>query len=296
MRLCVIFNPASARGRAARQLAGLRRALADADFRATARPGHAEELARAAAEEGFDAVAAAGGDGTAHEVAAGLLRAARPSVAFALLPIGSANDYAHALGLNLAAAVDAVRRGTSRRVDVGLARLAGRDLFFINTLGLGFSGAVTVESRSVRRLRGLMLYGLALTRALARHFDSPPMEITLDGQSRAGPTLSLTLALGRREGNFVVAPDAVLDDGLFDYLDVGAVSRWQVLRQLPRLARGTPLTEDVPGIRTGRCREARVCSSSALTVHLDGEIACLPADCVSEVEARVLPGTLRVLA
>ncbi len=75
---CVIYNPTSGRGRSARRLTGLRQAWADrASFWPTTAPGQAEELALRAAHEGFATVVAAGGDGTVHEVANGLLRSER---------------------------------------------------------------------------------------------------------------------------------------------------------------------------------------------------------------------------
>ncbi len=98
MTSCIIFNPSAARGRARRKLEDLRRLLGpDVDFRPTQHPGHAEELALEAARAGFATVAAAGGDGTVHEVANGLLRADRPDITFAVIPLGSANDYAFTL-------------------------------------------------------------------------------------------------------------------------------------------------------------------------------------------------------
>ncbi|MEM9703945.1 MAG: diacylglycerol kinase family protein, partial [Planctomycetota bacterium] len=102
MRICVIFNPAAGRRRAKRRLAGfLKRWEGRVTLRPTERAGHAAELAANAVAEGFDLVAAAGGDGTVHEVASGLLTAAegagRPAPSFAVVPIGSANDYAYSL-------------------------------------------------------------------------------------------------------------------------------------------------------------------------------------------------------
>src|SRR5262245_54024018 len=98
--VCVIFNPSAGRGQARRHLDRLRRALGTrGEFRPTRSPGHAEELARQAALDGFPFVAAAGGDGTVHEVVNGLLQADRPEAVLAVLPIGSANDYADSLGL-----------------------------------------------------------------------------------------------------------------------------------------------------------------------------------------------------
>src|SRR5436309_15138862 len=99
--VCVIYNPLAGRGRGQGRLRRLRRALGGrAEFRPTAGAGQAEELALQAAQQGFSIVAAAGGDGTVHEVANGLLRAGRPEVTLAVIPVGSANDYAYSLGLD----------------------------------------------------------------------------------------------------------------------------------------------------------------------------------------------------
>src|SRR5262245_45803399 len=98
--VCVIFNPAAGRGRAGKRLERLRRVLGRrAEFWRTQRAGHARELATQAAVEGFPIVAAAGGDGTVHEVANGLLRSGKLETILAVVPIGSANDYAYALEL-----------------------------------------------------------------------------------------------------------------------------------------------------------------------------------------------------
>src|SRR5258707_10954403 len=98
---CVIYNPAAGRGRAGRRLESLRQTLGQrAEFRPTQAAGHAEQLALEAVQAGFAVVGAAGGDGTVHEVANGLLRAGRSEAALAVYPVGSANDYAHSLGLN----------------------------------------------------------------------------------------------------------------------------------------------------------------------------------------------------
>src|SRR5262249_18336689 len=139
-----------------------------------------------------------------------------------------------------------------RQVDVGLVRdAAGRERYFVNSLGLGLNGAVTLESRRIRRLQGLALYGLATLPALWYHSACPVMAFTIDGEAWQVPTLLLSVGLGRREGGFVLAPQAQLDDGLFDYLHVGTMSRLEVLRFLPRVASAGPPT-DHPRVRIGR--------------------------------------------
>ena len=290
--LCVIFNPHSGRGRAARRLATLQHQWADrAVFWPTAQPGHAEELATKAAREGFKVVAAAGGDGTVHEVANGLLAADRPDVAFAVVPVGSANDFAHSLAFGNGAAPAAARRW----VDVGFVRDGtGRRRRFVNCLGLGFTGMVTVESRNIKRLQGIALYGLATLRALVFHHACPRTEVTIDDRPpETWPTLMLSVLLGRREGGFVLAPHAVMDDGLFDYVHVGELSRFEVVRLLPRLALAGP-PENNPKVRLGRCRRLMLRSPTPLAVHIDGEFFARPADNIRDLEIGIEPRALCV--
>jgi diacylglycerol kinase family enzyme len=293
--MCVIFNPAAARGRAKQRLERIQQALGGrAVFQPTEGPGRAEELALSAAKCGFRIVAAAGGDGTVHEVANGVLRAGRPDVVFAVLPIGSANDYAFMLGLDLESQLRDDPPHGVRALDVGLVRTDdGRERYFVNSLGLGFSGEVTVQSRRIRWLQGLPLYTVGFLWSLMFHYSCPVMEIHLDQEHRKVSTLSLTVAIGKREGNLVVTRDAVPDDGLFDYLHAGALSRLEILYYLPRLATGGALPEH-RAIWTGRCREVRVSSAAPLTVHLDGELFCLPPDNTRGLEIKLLPGLLRV--
>jgi diacylglycerol kinase family enzyme len=239
-------------------------------------------------------VAAAGGDGTVHEVANGILQAGRPDVALAVFPIGSANDYAHSLGLEPLWWRRPGATWATRAVDAGLVQgPGGRRRFFVNGLGLGFNGAVTLESRRVRRLQGVPLYLVALLRALWYHYAAPPLRLTLDGRAWQVPTLAFTVALGRREGNFVLAPDARLDDGLFDYLHAGDLPRWELVRFVPRMITGR-LPVGHPHVHFGHCREVQVEGSVALTVHVDGEFFSLPEDDVRALEIRLLPRALRV--
>src|SRR5262245_9381987 len=96
MSCVIIFNPHAGRGQALRRLRRfpLTR-LGPFQLWPTSRSGHADELAARAAREGTETVIAAGGDGTVHEVANGLLTEARTGTALGIMPIGSANDYFH---------------------------------------------------------------------------------------------------------------------------------------------------------------------------------------------------------
>jgi diacylglycerol kinase (ATP) len=293
--MCIVFNAAAGRGRASRRIESLRRRLGSrAQFLPTRAPADAEELAFEAATKGFAIVGAAGGDGTVHEVATGLLRAARPEVALAVFPAGSANDYAHSLGLAPGWWLYCDPTAHTRTVDAGLARTKhGRERYFVNGVGVGFNGAVTLESRRIHRLQGVWLYSLALFRAFCYRFTAPLMTIEIDGRGQRLPTLALSVAIGRREGNFVLAPNAVVDDGLFDYLYVGRLRRWELFRYFPGMITGD-LPTGHPEIRTGRCRHVSLQSEGPLIVHLDGELFSRPEDGLCDLEIHILPAALRV--
>ena len=288
--LCVIFNPTAGKNRGQARLARIRQAWgAHAAFWPTQYSGHAIELAEQAARDGFAVVAAAGGDGTAHEVLNGLMRVRNPAVQFTIIPIGSANDYAYSLGLDQKAPPPA------RRVDVGIVRAPnGKSVYFGCCLGMGFNGCVTRESRRIHRLQGVFLYGLATIRALIYHYRFPKMTLSIDDEPAwTVPTLLFSTLVGKREGGFVLAPKAEIDDGLLDFIHVANLSRWEVLQFLPRLALFGP-PESYPKVRQGRCRRVRLCSESPLIVHTDGEFFCLPEEGIQEVEIEIVAAALAV--
>jgi diacylglycerol kinase family enzyme len=290
--ICVIFNPKAGKGQAARRLARWRRSLGErVEFQPTQYAGHALELARQAAQADFRVVAAAGGDGTVHEVANGLLQARRPAVQFAILPVGSANDYQASLDMEPLTDGQLVRA-----VDVGVVREpGGREKYFVCCLGLGLNGCVTVESRKIKRLQGVALYGLATLRALWYHYRCPRMELAIDDQPAwTAPTLMLSVLVGRREGGFVMAPKASIGDGWLDFVHAGNLSRWEVVKFLPRLAFAGP-PSSYPKVTQGRCRKVKLASETPLVVHIDGEFFCVPEDNIRTLEIEVVPAALRIV-
>jgi diacylglycerol kinase family enzyme len=293
---CVIFNPAAGKGQARRLIdRACRDCPKNIRLLPTESAGHAEELARAAATDGFTVVIAAGGDGTVHEVANGLLRSDRPEVVLSVWPIGSANDYAFTLGLCAWWKGHRAEPLEVRLVDVGRLTAGGRSRFFVNGLGLNFNASVTLESRRISWLRGMPLYALAMLKALWRQFRKPLMGLRFDGLIREMPTLALTVNIGQREGNFPLTPRAEVDDGLFDVVHAGPLLRWDLIRYLPGMATGNLPTRD-PRIWQGRCREVEVRSSEPVPVHLDGEIFCRAEEGISQFQIELLPKRLQVQA
>ncbi len=291
--VCVIFNPVAGRRRARQRLEAMAPTWrSKVELWPTERPGHAVELGRCASERGFEIIAAAGGDGTVHEVANGVLQSGRTDVCFAVLPLGSADDYAYSLSQDLESArVDTTH---ARHVDVGVIRTdQGVERYFVCCLGLGFGPCVTVESRRVRWLQGQLLYGFAALRAIWNHWGHLDLTATLDGQPLAADrTLMISVMLGRREGGFVMAPQARLDDGCFDLLHVGELTRWEALRLIPSLSSSGP-PRDHPKLGFHQGRRLVVESQQPLVIHTDGEILARKEDRIHRVEVDLLP--LRLL-
>jgi diacylglycerol kinase family enzyme len=291
----VIYNPAAGRGKAEKLLKELRAIPgADFDLRPTSHAGHAVELAREAAAQGFAKVVAAGGDGTVHEVANGVLLSGNREVIFSAWPLGSANDYAYTLGMLAHWQLRPKAPPTQTMLaDVGRIRSGERELYFVNALGVGFNGMVSVEARKIRWLRGLPLYTLAFLKAMVRHFATPRMTVRFDGETRDTPTLALTVSLAQREGGFPITPHASLTDGLFDYMHATKLRRWHLVRYLPAMAMGT-LPTNHPLIKVGRAARIEVRSVAPLCVHADGEFFCRPEDVLTELVVEVVPARLRV--
>ena len=292
---CVIYNPRAGRGRAKQLLDSTTKwACPVAVVRATQAPGHGMELARQAAEEGFERVIAAGGDGTVHEVANGLMHARRPAVRMGVWPLGSSNDYAHTLGLDpWWKASGAGHTLRSVAVDIGHITGTNRELYYANCAGVGFNGMVALESRSIRWLRGMPLYALAFLKAMVKHFRTPELHVQLAESEFRKPTLALTINLGIREGGFPITMMASLTDQKFDGLHVADVSRWDLIRFLPGLMSGN-LPMNHPKLSRFTSSRVVVTSAEPLCIHADGEFFCRPADKITQATFDILPAALFV--
>jgi YegS/Rv2252/BmrU family lipid kinase len=273
----VILNPYAGRWLAERSRGAIERALTSLDIpfvlEVTPKPNAAIEMARRASHDGFRIVVAAGGDGTVSEVVNGLALAAddmgrATAGVLGVLQVGSANDMAEIAGVpnQLLAACEAIKRGRTRLIDLGVVN--GR--YFDNNVGAGFEAQVTIESRKIKRLRGTLLYLIAVIRALA-HYPSPVMRVTWNEGETTRPLLMVSVGNGRRTGGgFFVTPDAVQDDGLLDLGVAKALPRLQILKLLPKVMRGTHKND--PAIMLTRTTHVTIESDYPLPVHADGEV------------------------
>ena len=287
-----IINETAGRGRA--DLTGLlENALgrsAAADLHYTEHRGHAEEIARGAARDGYDLVVAVGGDGTINEVARTLLHT---QTALGVIPTGSGNAIARTFGIPLdplAACrflLDASRPDCLHALDVGFIS----NLCFVSTAGIGVDAAVCSLYAQRRGRRGLLPYVSSSLRAFAR-FHPEEVTITVDGGTafRARPAL-VTVANSAQFGyGAVIAPGARPDDGVLDLCVFEGLNAPRLLWHSRRLFTGG--IDKTPGLRRLQARTVRIERANPGPIQVDGEAF----DAEAALDIRVDPGALRVLA
>lgn len=292
-----IVNPAAGGGRCGKQyeavLDRLREAGLTVDVATTNGPGHASALVRAAFEAGQRQFIAVGGDGTSYEVVNGLFPAAehapgdRPVLAF--LPLGTGNSFLRDFSdrgaeHSLAAILD----HAERPCDVIRLRHRGGVLHYINLLSIGF--VADVNGRRARRFSGWgeLGYVAAVVREVAG-LRSRPFPLAIDDEPHDRDPIVFASFNNSRftGGKMMMAPEADTADGLIDYIRVGPLSRFELLRTFPRIFAGTHVHN--AAVTSAKVQRVRFDLDAPIDVMVDGE-----AVQVTPVELDVLPAALRV--
>ena len=290
MKVGVVLNPVAGGGRLKRDwpqvAAALRRHFGEVELRETQASGDAERLALDFAADGFGLVVAAGGDGTASEVAHGLLQAADEgcgTAELALIPCGTGIDFARGLGLphDLGALVARIAEAKGRKIDAGRisyvddhGALASRH--FINIASLGLSGAtdraVNADRRKGRVSAKALFYWRTVAEFVRYRFQHVRIAID-DGEPVEARMALVAVANGKFfGGGMMVAPDAALDDGQFEIVILRAANKLGLIRDI-RLVYGGQ-HRNHPAITILRGRKVTVepmSDDDAALVDIDGE-------------------------
>jgi YegS/Rv2252/BmrU family lipid kinase len=239
------------------------------------RPGQLTDFAAEAAAAGSKLLVVVGGDGTINEVVNGV--AGAEGVELAVIHRGTGGDFVRTYGIpsRVEDAIAVALAGRARTIDLGRATLrtwAGREgsTWFANIASAGMSGAVASRvNETTKALGGRVSYVWGTLAVFAR-WRNAQISVAVDDEERSGPMYDVIVANGRYfAGGMKICPDASPDDGLFDVLLIGDVTKRDLVLTLPKIYRGTHLPH--PKAELLRGRTVTIEAPEPLPVELDGE-------------------------
>lgn len=278
-RIGVLVNPSAGKGRASGSVRSVIGALGELGDRVLPIQGdsaeHAGRLVREAVADGLDLLVALGGDGTVHLA---LQAVAGTDTPLGIVPQGTGNDAAAALGLELhnpRKAALGILEGEVRTFDVGhVVTAEGNEAYFLCVLSTGFDSLVNDRANRMTRPSGDLRYVVALLAEL-RSFEPIRYTIEIDEvvRERAGMIAAFANATSFG-GGMKVAPNADMHDGLLDMIWVDPISRGKLVRLFPSIYPGKHINR--AEVHETRVRAARVTAQGAIA-FADGEwIGTLP--------------------
>ena len=285
-----LVNPASANGATGKRWPKLqaraRELGLDGDAFVSRRPGDLTELARAAADR-YDLLVVVGGDGSLNEVVNGV---AGTGAELAVLPAGTGQDFGRTYGIpsRFDDAVRVALDGAPTTIDLGRASFEGGERWFANVGSVGMSGAVAQRANSMSKaLGGRATFYYALVREFAA-WKNTDVTVTYDDGERRGAMHDVIVANGAwHGGGMKLAPEALPDDGLFDVVLIGDISKLDFVTTSPKLYKGGHVRH--PRVEVLRSAQLTVTAAKPLPVELEGEqVGTTP------VRFEIVPRALRV--
>jgi diacylglycerol kinase (ATP) len=218
---------------------------------------------------------AVGGDGTVHEVVNGI--ADRPGVELAILPQGTGRDFVRTYGIlrSLDDAVQTAKEGRVREIDLGLARFRswqGEDTeaYFANIASAGMSGAIAKRANETSKALGGKASYFWSTFAVFARWRTSEITVEVGTETRRARMHDVIVANGRYlGGGMMICPQAEPDDGVFDVLVIGNLTKRDLLLTLPKTYRGRHLPH--PKAELLRGTKVQIDADQPLPVELDGE-------------------------
>jgi diacylglycerol kinase (ATP) len=249
----------------------LRSRLGRLDIVITLSEGDATDAAAQAVEDGYDHLFVAGGDGTLNEALNGVARVqgGLDAVTFGVIPLGTGNDFATALGLpeDVDLAIDQLLDGRTSRVDVGRMN----DRYFVNVSAGGFLAEVSdAVNPRLKTVAGKVAYLIGGAQVL---LDFDPVHARVRGPAgdRELDLYAFAVCNSRLVGGGrLIAPDAVIDDGELDVCLIHAMPTLEFVALLRRVSQGEHI--DDPRVAYFRARELEISFGRTIKVNFDGQV------------------------
>lgn len=244
MKILLVYNKKTAHKVSAKKLgvveALLKEYQIDADIVFTNYSRHAIEIVKEADFSQYDAVIGAGGDGTLYELVNGyMLNTSEKRIPIGIIPVGTGNAFIRDIGFtnpDLPKAIQMIKEGKTRKMDVGKFTTPNETRYFINILGFGFVTDV-VHTANHFKLFGNFAYTIGVFHRMAL-LNTNQVKVTLDGETFETDALLVEIANSRYTANYLIAPDAKIDDGYLDVLIAKRMGRIKLLALFSKIFKG----------------------------------------------------------
>lgn len=258
----------------------LEKAIGKFDYEFTNASGVATLLASEAVGKGYEKVISVGGDGTLHEVIQGLFdgeRPINPDIVVGTLPFGTGTDFVRTLKMSndIDEAIVRLRGARAKKIDIGLVHFKdhhGKEgqRHFINMADVGLGGEVAERANNSHKVFGGFATYLFSSVVSFASYKAKKVRIRADDTELEQSVTSVFIANGQYFGGGMwIAPPAELDDGYFDVIVVGELSKWDIIAFAPRLYSGK--LRHLPGVKYLRAKNISVESDEDVLINLDGE-------------------------
>ncbi len=303
-KIKLVVNPAAGSRKAAKEWPEIEKEVTDilgnfsTEF--TKQANHATEITQLAIQQGYETIIAVGGDGTINEVVNGFFeneRQINPEASLGIISMGTGGDLVRTLRIpkNIKEAAVKIKDHKIQELDLGLMKcqgLKGKPVtrYFINVADAGFGGTlINLSYQSTKVFGATAAYLIALLKTLFVH-ETMPVKINVDNSwSKEQNIRSVVIANGQYFGaGMWIAPQAKMDDGLFDISILGDITRGEVLANIHKLYNGTMAEHKKVQILRGK-KISLNCESEVL-IETDGE---LPGKLPASFE--ILPAVLKVI-
>lgn len=285
-RTMIVVNPRSANGSTKRQWPSIRSLLkdnlGDFDFAFTCCQGDATRITGDAISQGYEMIVSLGGDGTHNEVVNGFFDGkcgcmVNPDAVFGLISSGTGGDFRKTVGLrNWQEAAGRLKGKKTRKVDLGRLTFKAHDgaekkRIFLNIASFGAGGEVDeMVNSTTKAFGGFVSFMAGSLRALITYKNKRVM-VSIDGAKPKEAIINnVAVANGRFfGGGMMIAPQAEIDDGLFDIVTIGELSFLNVITNAPKIYKGTHLSH--PKITHARGQVLEASSNERVLLDVDGE-------------------------
>ncbi len=294
----IVVNPASGGGKGADRWRKIKPIMDKRHFKydciVTGRRDDATELTRKALHEGYDQIIAVGGDGTVHETVNGFFddyEVINGDAVIGIVPVGTGSDFARTLGVprnSNESLVDVLINGRIVPLDVGYIETDDYRGYFNNITGVGFEGKmVKMVNEGSKRFGGTVPYMYNILRCMLT-YKNPFLHVELDDRTFDEVMCFVSVANGKYfGGGMCIAPEASINDGLFDIIMVDDMSMFQLIRSFRKIYSGDIANKK--GISLYRSKHVYISCEGGEWIDSDGEtIGTIP------VSFDVLPSIINV--